>query len=138
MNCDICFPGLLISIYPFIKAWLNINHFVPTFGESDLFIQLYKIRLNFFQMGACFEISSRGMLSWCVNSNLSQGTSECTPRLPTQLLIRPQRRWEEKVCERFCFLTMCGIRRFSVLSLLVHRELQLLFVDNKCDATPAR
>uniref|UniRef100_A0A674MD62 Kinocilin n=1 Tax=Takifugu rubripes TaxID=31033 RepID=A0A674MD62_TAKRU len=25
--------GLLISIYPFIKAWLNINHVLPGFGE---------------------------------------------------------------------------------------------------------
>eukprot|EP00066_Takifugu_rubripes_P028543 XP_011617809.1 PREDICTED: kinocilin-like [Takifugu rubripes] len=28
-----CFPGLLISIYPFIKAWLNINHVLPGFGN---------------------------------------------------------------------------------------------------------
>uniref|UniRef100_A0A672ICW8 Kinocilin n=1 Tax=Salarias fasciatus TaxID=181472 RepID=A0A672ICW8_SALFA len=27
--------GLLISIYPFIKAWLNINHILPSFGESE-------------------------------------------------------------------------------------------------------
>ncbi|XP_056913956.1 kinocilin isoform X3 [Takifugu flavidus] len=25
--------GLLISIYPFIKAWLNINHVLPGFGN---------------------------------------------------------------------------------------------------------
>ncbi|XP_070775795.1 kinocilin [Enoplosus armatus] len=25
--------GLLISIYPFIKAWLNINHILPSFGN---------------------------------------------------------------------------------------------------------
>ncbi|XP_029381497.1 kinocilin [Echeneis naucrates] len=25
--------GLLISIYPFIKAWLNINHVLPSFGN---------------------------------------------------------------------------------------------------------
>ncbi|CAL8280025.1 unnamed protein product [Lota lota] len=25
--------GLLISIYPFIKAWLNINHMVPSLGN---------------------------------------------------------------------------------------------------------
>ncbi|XP_034558324.1 kinocilin [Notolabrus celidotus] len=25
--------GLLISIYPFIKAWLNINHILPNFGN---------------------------------------------------------------------------------------------------------
>ncbi|XP_075877529.1 kinocilin [Nelusetta ayraudi] len=25
--------GLLISIYPFIKAWLNINHILPVFGN---------------------------------------------------------------------------------------------------------
>uniref|UniRef100_A0A7N6BG28 Kinocilin n=1 Tax=Anabas testudineus TaxID=64144 RepID=A0A7N6BG28_ANATE len=25
--------GLLISIYPFIKAWLNINHILPSFGK---------------------------------------------------------------------------------------------------------
>ncbi|XP_068195956.1 kinocilin [Antennarius striatus] len=25
--------GLLISIYPFIKAWLNINHILPCFGN---------------------------------------------------------------------------------------------------------
>ncbi|XP_061587111.1 kinocilin isoform X2 [Cololabis saira] len=25
--------GLLISIYPFIKAWLNINHILPFFGN---------------------------------------------------------------------------------------------------------
>lgn len=30
---DIYVLGLLISIYPFIKAWLNINHILPTFGE---------------------------------------------------------------------------------------------------------
>nr|XP_046264534.1 kinocilin [Scatophagus argus] len=30
---DIYFPGLLISIYPFIKAWLNINHILPSFGN---------------------------------------------------------------------------------------------------------
>uniref|UniRef100_A0A3Q3FYW3 Kinocilin n=1 Tax=Labrus bergylta TaxID=56723 RepID=A0A3Q3FYW3_9LABR len=26
--------GLLISIYPFIKAWLNINHILPSFGKQ--------------------------------------------------------------------------------------------------------
>ncbi|KAM6918610.1 kinocilin isoform 1-T1 [Xenentodon cancila] len=25
--------GLLISVYPFIKAWLNINHILPSFGN---------------------------------------------------------------------------------------------------------
>nr|XP_020451375.1 kinocilin [Monopterus albus] len=25
--------GLLISIYPFIRAWLNINHILPSFGN---------------------------------------------------------------------------------------------------------
>ncbi|XP_067331637.1 kinocilin [Channa argus] len=25
--------GLLISIFPFIKAWLNINHILPSFGN---------------------------------------------------------------------------------------------------------
>ncbi|XP_014833382.1 PREDICTED: kinocilin [Poecilia mexicana] len=25
--------GLLISIYPFIKAWLNINNILPSFGN---------------------------------------------------------------------------------------------------------
>ncbi|CAN9503512.1 unnamed protein product [Ophioblennius macclurei] len=25
--------GLLISIYPFVKAWLNINHILPSFGN---------------------------------------------------------------------------------------------------------
>uniref|UniRef100_A0A669B348 Kinocilin n=2 Tax=Oreochromis TaxID=8139 RepID=A0A669B348_ORENI len=25
--------GLLIAIYPFIKAWLNINHILPSFGK---------------------------------------------------------------------------------------------------------
>ncbi|XP_041804927.1 kinocilin [Chelmon rostratus] len=29
----ICLSGLLISIYPFIKAWLNINHILPSFGN---------------------------------------------------------------------------------------------------------
>ncbi|KAJ0058812.1 hypothetical protein NL108_000527, partial [Boleophthalmus pectinirostris] len=24
---------LLISIYPFVKAWLNINHILPSFGK---------------------------------------------------------------------------------------------------------
>ncbi|XP_061587110.1 kinocilin isoform X1 [Cololabis saira] len=28
-----CGTGLLISIYPFIKAWLNINHILPFFGN---------------------------------------------------------------------------------------------------------
>lgn len=34
---DIYTLGLLISIYPFIKAWLNINHILPTFGEFVCF-----------------------------------------------------------------------------------------------------
>ncbi|CAL9688670.1 unnamed protein product [Knipowitschia caucasica] len=25
--------GLLISIYPFVKAWLNLNHILPSFGN---------------------------------------------------------------------------------------------------------
>uniref|UniRef100_A0A3B4Z6B4 Kinocilin n=1 Tax=Seriola lalandi dorsalis TaxID=1841481 RepID=A0A3B4Z6B4_SERLL len=29
--------GLLISIYPFIKAWLNINHILPSFGNLQCF-----------------------------------------------------------------------------------------------------
>lgn len=33
-HLHVCVPGLLISIYPFIKAWLNINHALPAFGES--------------------------------------------------------------------------------------------------------
>uniref|UniRef100_A0A8C6TFL0 Kinocilin n=1 Tax=Neogobius melanostomus TaxID=47308 RepID=A0A8C6TFL0_9GOBI len=28
--------GLLISIYPFIKAWLNINHILPSFGKFSV------------------------------------------------------------------------------------------------------
>ncbi|XP_036938666.1 kinocilin isoform X2 [Acanthopagrus latus] len=31
MSLDL--SGLLISIYPFIKAWLNINHILPSFGN---------------------------------------------------------------------------------------------------------
>uniref|UniRef100_A0A3B3YHI4 Kinocilin n=1 Tax=Poecilia mexicana TaxID=48701 RepID=A0A3B3YHI4_9TELE len=29
--------GLLISIYPFIKAWLNINNILPSFGKFFFF-----------------------------------------------------------------------------------------------------
>uniref|UniRef100_A0A3B4AKR4 Kinocilin n=1 Tax=Periophthalmus magnuspinnatus TaxID=409849 RepID=A0A3B4AKR4_9GOBI len=29
--------GLLISIYPFVKAWLNINHILPSFGKFKQF-----------------------------------------------------------------------------------------------------
>ncbi|KAM6948308.1 kinocilin [Aplochiton taeniatus] len=28
--------GLLISVYPFIKAWLNINNILPTFGSFQV------------------------------------------------------------------------------------------------------
>uniref|UniRef100_A0A3B4G1R5 Kinocilin n=1 Tax=Pundamilia nyererei TaxID=303518 RepID=A0A3B4G1R5_9CICH len=36
--------GLLIAIYPFIKAWLNVNHILPSFGKhaDHLKSQLYQ------------------------------------------------------------------------------------------------
>uniref|UniRef100_A0A3B4X0V1 Kinocilin n=1 Tax=Seriola lalandi dorsalis TaxID=1841481 RepID=A0A3B4X0V1_SERLL len=39
--------GLLISIYPFIKAWLNINHILPSFGKLfDILIHYLKIQFK--------------------------------------------------------------------------------------------
>uniref|UniRef100_A0A3B4YMS2 Kinocilin n=1 Tax=Seriola lalandi dorsalis TaxID=1841481 RepID=A0A3B4YMS2_SERLL len=46
--------GLLISIYPFIKAWLNINHILPSFGNVK-----YKILFQF-APSCCFCVNPGG------------------------------------------------------------------------------
>lgn len=46
---DIHTLGLLISIYPFIKAWLNINHILPTFGEFVCFFLIFFYILVYLQ-----------------------------------------------------------------------------------------
>uniref|UniRef100_A0A3Q4H897 Kinocilin n=1 Tax=Neolamprologus brichardi TaxID=32507 RepID=A0A3Q4H897_NEOBR len=37
--------GLLIAIYPFIKAWLNINHILPSFRKQfDIYLSRSAMR----------------------------------------------------------------------------------------------
>ncbi len=47
ISCKNSLPGLLISIYPFIKAWLNINHILPSFGKLFNIIFIYYLKIQF-------------------------------------------------------------------------------------------
>lgn len=78
------FPGLLISIFPFIKAWLNINNIFPSFGKR-LHRQRFDHDVDFKNKNKLFSIHSAALTS--------QGTLESIPRQP----INQLRRWDEKV-----------------------------------------
>ncbi|KAM7379353.1 hypothetical protein PAMP_004915 [Pampus punctatissimus] len=64
--------GLLISIYPFIKAWLNINHILPSFGtQSQLNLERPKSRMGTFIEG--------GPMAETNPTNPDEGTSSDIP-----------------------------------------------------------
>lgn len=54
------FSGLLISIFPFIKAWLNINNIFPSFGK---FLHLIHSFDHYIDLKKCFL----SMLRWLLN-----------------------------------------------------------------------
>lgn len=118
---SMCFPGLFISIYPFIKAWLNINHVLPGFGEFHCWLPARQFKHNF-QCKHGFKC----LITRChavINMNISQGTSACTPRQAAPHLISPQRHSEKTVSEQVC------LNRLNIC-LLFHRRPGLLPVDN--------
>uniref|UniRef100_A0A665T8N2 Kinocilin n=1 Tax=Echeneis naucrates TaxID=173247 RepID=A0A665T8N2_ECHNA len=52
--------GLLISIYPFIKAWLNINHVLPSFGSFVHYSHGYSSNMaNTVITGALTDVSTK-------------------------------------------------------------------------------